>query len=120
MELLVPLSLHRDACQMMIVGDVHQMGPHICNETAKLLGLGRSLMMDYLDLAVYMNVQYRVVSDDCTELYILFADLSSTRFSKMNFIRNFIKLCFYVLHFYMKGVSYTTHVRADLFVLNTC
>jgi hypothetical protein len=62
LEVLVPLSLYNEASQVTIIGDVNQIGPHVTNEAAKVLGLGRSLMNDYLSLAVYLNVQYRVVS----------------------------------------------------------
>lgn len=61
-QLLIPISLHTDACQVTLFGDVNQIGPNICNQTACDLGLGRSLMKDYLSLAVYLNEQYRVVS----------------------------------------------------------
>lgn len=62
LELLVPLSLHRNVSQVTAIGDIFQMGPTVTNEMARALGLGQSIMKDYMSLAVYLNVQYRVVS----------------------------------------------------------
>ena len=61
-ETLIPLILHKNVDQVVMLGDTKQLDPYVINETAKRMGLGTPLMNSYLDIAVNLIIQYRVVS----------------------------------------------------------
>ena len=63
--------MYSDVKQVTLIGDVSQLGPCVESETARALGLGRSIMSSYLTTAVYLNQQYRVVRDTVVCLFFV-------------------------------------------------
>lgn len=61
LESLVPIVAHR-AQQVVLIGDHRQLRPIVIDDTARSLGLDRSMFERYSDKAVMLTTQYRMVS----------------------------------------------------------
>ena len=61
LETLIPLVAHK-ALQVVLVGDHQQLRPIVMDDTARNLGLERSMFERYADKAIMLTTQYRMVS----------------------------------------------------------
>ncbi len=61
-ESMVPMVSSR-AAHIVLLGDHKQLRPIVLNDTARNLGLEKSLFERYSDKAKMLTVQYRMVSE---------------------------------------------------------
>ena len=59
-EALVPIVCH-NVHQVVLIGDHQQLRPIVLNDTARMLGLERSMFERYSEHAKMLTVQYRMV-----------------------------------------------------------
>ena len=61
-ESMIPIVLFRGVEQIALFGDHKQLRPIVISQTAKDLGLDKSLFERYAERAVMLTTQYRMVS----------------------------------------------------------
>ncbi|GCC22642.1 hypothetical protein chiPu_0001030 [Chiloscyllium punctatum] len=64
-ELLIPIVAHKQANQIVLLGDHMQLRPIISNEFCRRLGMETSLFERYDKQALMLNVQYRMHKEIC-------------------------------------------------------
>ncbi|XP_020390062.2 helicase with zinc finger domain 2 isoform X1 [Rhincodon typus] len=64
-ELLIPIVAHKQAKQIVLLGDHMQLRPIITNEFCRRLGMETSLFERYVQQTVMLNVQYRMHEEIC-------------------------------------------------------
>ncbi|XP_060692315.1 helicase with zinc finger domain 2 isoform X2 [Hemiscyllium ocellatum] len=64
-ELLIPIVAHKQANQIVLLGDHKQLRPIISNEFCRRLGMETSLFERYDKQALMLNVQYRMHKEIC-------------------------------------------------------
>ncbi|XP_069099387.1 3'-5' exoribonuclease HELZ2 isoform X1 [Pleurodeles waltl] len=65
-ETLIPLVSHKNAEQVVLLGDHKQLRPVVQNDLCCKLGMERSLFERYGNQAVMLDIQYRMHQDICT------------------------------------------------------
>lgn len=71
-ESLLPAILLQSTQQLVLLGDRQQLTPTVVNETARAMGLGRSLLERYANTAITLSKHYRLtksITKLCSDLF---------------------------------------------------